>query len=116
MFHSTAPDTLKIKLLKSAVETIAAYALESLPLRPTTSNMLDAGHLQMVRAALIIIWQNNFTNEEAYAKSGVLPFSQAIRKRRLHLIDHSLRLLNRSTTPLRSILQNLGVVFSLRRG
>ena len=32
MFHSTAPDALKIKLFTSVVETIAAYALESLPL------------------------------------------------------------------------------------
>ena len=124
MFHSTAPDALKIKLFKSAVKTIAAYALESLPLNPTTSNMLDADHRQigrwhhwqMVRAALAINWRNNITNEEAYAKSGLLPFSQTIRKRRLHLIDHSLRLQNRSITPLGSMLHNLNVVFSLRRG
>ena len=81
MFHSTAPDALKIKLFKSAVKTIAAYALESLPLNQTTSNMLDAGHRQMIRAALDINWQNNITNEEAYAKSGRLPFSQTIQKR-----------------------------------
>ena len=36
MFQSTAPDALKIKLLISAVEAIAAYTLESLPLNPTT--------------------------------------------------------------------------------
>ena len=116
MFHSTAPDALKIKLLKSAVETIAAYALKSLPRNLTTSNMLDAGHRQMIRAALGINWQNKITNEEAYAKSGLLPFSQPIRKRRLHLIGHSLRLQNRSTTPLGSMLQHLNVVFSLCRG
>ena len=116
MFHSTAPDELKIKLFKSAVETIAAYALESLPLNPTTSNMLDAGNRQMIRAALGTNWQSNITNEEAYAKSGHLPFIQTIRKRILHLIDHSLRLQNRSTTPLGSMLQNLNVVFSLRSG
>ena len=112
MFHSTAPDALKIKLFKSAVETITAYTLECLPLNPPTSNMLDAGHRQMIRAALGINWQNNITNEEVYAKSGLLPFSKTIRKRRLH----SKRLGNRSTTPLGSMLQNLNVVFSLRRG
>ena len=112
MFHSTAPDALKIKLLKSAVETIAAYALESIPLNPTTSNMLNAGHWQMIHAALAINWRSNITNEEVYAKSGLLPFSQTIRKRRLHLIGHSLRLQNRSATPLGSMLQNLNVVFS----
>ena len=32
MFHSTVPDALKITLFMSAVETIAAYALESLQL------------------------------------------------------------------------------------
>ena len=116
MFHSTAPDSLKIKLFKSAVATMAVYTPEPLPLNPTTSNMLDAVHRQMIRAALGINWQNNITNEEAYAKSGLLPFSQAIRKRRLHLNGHSLRLQNRSTTPLWSMLQNLNVVFSLRRG
>ena len=55
MFHSTAPDALKIKLSKSAIETIAAYALESLHLNPTTSNMLNAGHRQMIHAALAYI-------------------------------------------------------------
>ena len=116
MFHSTALDALKIKLFKSAVETIAAYALESLPLNPTTSNMLDAGHRQMIRAVLGINWLNNITNDEVYAKSGLLSFSQTILKRRLHLIGHSLRLQSRSTTPLGSMLQNLNVVFSVRRG
>ena len=116
MFHSTATDALKVKLFTSAVETIAAYALESFPLNPTTSNLLDAGHRQMIRAALGINWRNNITNEEAYAKSGLLPFSKGIRKRRLHLIGHLLRLQNRSTTPLGSMLQNLDVVFSVRRG
>ena len=115
MFHSTVPDALKIKLFKSAVETIEAYALESIPLNPTTSNMLDAGHRQMIRAALGINWRNNITNEEVYAKSGLLPFSQTIRKRRLHLIGHTLRLQSRSITPFGSMLQNLTVVFSLRR-
>ena len=61
--------------------------------------MLDAGHRKMIRAAIGINWQDNITNDEAKAKSGLLPFSQAIRKRRLHLIGHSLRQLNRSTTP-----------------
>ena len=116
MFHSMAPDAMNIKLFKSAVETVAAYALESLPLNPTTSNLLDAGHRQMIRAAIGINLQNNITNVEAYAKSGLMPFNQTIRKRRLHMIAHSLRLQNRSTTPLGSMLQNLSVVFSLRRG
>ena len=89
IFQSTAPDALKIKLFKSTVDAIAAYALVS-PLYPTTSGMLDASHWQMVRAALAINWQNNITNEEVYTKSGLLPFSQTIRKLRLCLICHSL--------------------------
>ena len=116
MFHSTAPYALKIKLFKSAVKTIAAYALESIPLNTSNSNMLDADHRQMIRSALGINWLNNITNEKAYAKSGLLPFSLSIRKIRLRLIGHSLRLQNRSTTPLGSMLQNLSVVFSSRRG
>ena len=100
MFHSMAPDALKITLYKSAVKIIAAYPLESLPLNPTTSNMLDAGHRQLLRAALGINWRSNITNEEVYAKSGLLLFSQTIRKRRLHLIGHLLRLQHRSATPL----------------
>ena len=111
MFHLTAPDALKIELVK----TIAAYALESLPLNPTTSNVLDAGHRQLIQAALSISWHNNLTNEEVYAKSGLLPFSQAIRKRWLRLIGHSLCLQSWSVSPLGSMLQNLSV-FSIRRG
>ena len=49
--------------------------------------MLNAGHRQMIRAALGINWQNNITNEEIYAKSGLLlQFSQTTRKRRPRLI------------------------------
>ena len=43
--------------------------------------MLDASHRQMIRAALGINWKNNITNEEVDAKSGLLPFSQTIRKK-----------------------------------
>ena len=75
---STAPDALKIQLFKSAVKTIAAYAQEFLPLNPVTSNILDAAHRQMIGAALGTIWQFNITNEEDYAKSGLLPFSHTI--------------------------------------
>ena len=67
IFHLTVPDALKIKLFKSAVETIAAYDLESLPLNPMTSNMFDAGQRLMIRAALGINWQNNIMNEEVQA-------------------------------------------------
>ena len=79
------------------------------------SNMLDAGHQQMIRAAIGINWLNNITYEEAYAKSGLLPFSQAIRKRRLLLISHSLRLLSQFITPLGSIRLHHSVVSSVRR-
>ena len=77
MIHSMAPDALKIKLFKSAVETLAPYAQESLPLSSTTSNMLNAGHRQMFRAALGIDWRNNITNEEKYTNSDLLPFRQS---------------------------------------
>ena len=87
IFQWTAPDALKIKLFKLDVEKIAVYAL---PLNLTSSNMLDVGHRQMIYAALVINWQNNITNKEVYVKSGLLPFSQIIRKRRLHMIGHSL--------------------------
>ena len=66
MFHSTAPSALKIKLFKSAVNTIAAYALESLPLYLMTSSMLDAGHRQMILPDLGINWQNNFTKDDMW--------------------------------------------------
>ena len=80
IFHSTAPYALKIKLFKSAVKAIAAYALECVPINPLTSNILDAGHQQMICAALGINLQNSITNKEFYAKSGLLPFIQTIKK------------------------------------
>ena len=116
IFQSTEPDGLKIKIFKSAAVAISAYALESLPINPTTSIMLDAGHRQMIRAALNINWQNNITKEEAYVESDLRPFSQAIRKRRFRLIGHSLRFQSRSITLHGSMLQNHDVVFSVRCG
>ena len=111
-FHPTALDALKIELFKSAVKTVATHALESLNL--TTRNIFDAGHQQMICTALSINWQNNIMNEEVCAKSGLLPFSQTIRKRRLRLVRHLMRLQSRPITPLWSMLQHL--VFSVRRG
>ena len=116
VFHTTTPDAFKIKLFKSAVKAIAAYSLESLPFNPTTSNMLDAGHRQMIRTALGINRQNHITNKEAYAKFGLLPFSQTIRKKRPRLIGHSLRHQSRYITSLGSLLQDINVVFSVWRG
>ena len=55
-------------------------------------------------------------NEEVYVKSGFLPLSQTIRKMRLRMNDHSLRLQSLSFTPHGSMLQHLNVVFSVRRG
>ena len=92
------------------------YALESLPHNLTTSYMLNAGLRQMIRAAIGINWQNNNTNDEEYVKSGLLLFSQTIRKRRLRFIGHTLRIQSRSITPLGSMLQHHNVVFSVRHG
>ena len=65
--------------------------------------MLDAGHRQMICAALCINWQNIITNEEVCVISGLLLFSQAMQKRRLCLIGHYLHLQSRSITPFWSI-------------
>ena len=53
MIHSMAPDALKIKLIKSAFETIAAYALEFLPLNPTACSMPVIGRWFALHSALI---------------------------------------------------------------
>ena len=116
IFHSAAPEVMKIKLFKSAVKTIDVYALESCLLNSMMSYMLNAGQRQMIRAALGINWQNNITNEEEYAKSGLQPFSQTIRKRRLCLNGQSLHLQSRSTTPLGLMPQILNIVFPVRCG
>ena len=88
-----------------------------IPLYPFTSNMFDPSHRQRIHAALGINWQNNITNEEVYAKSGLLPFSQIIRKKTT-LLDRPLVASSESIyhTSLLSILQHLSVVFSVRRG
>ena len=83
---------MKIKILGLAAETIAAFALDSVPINPMTSNLLDAGHRLMICTAPGINWLNNITNKEVCAKSGLVPFSQTIRTDRLCLIGHSLRL------------------------
>ena len=86
------------------------------PLNTTTSYMLNAGHWQVIFLALGINCQKDITNEDAYTKSGLLPFSQTIRKRIFRLICNSLRLQNRSIFFLGSMLQHFNVVFSVRRG
>ena len=77
--------------------------------------MLDAGHRQIIRAALGVYWQRNFTNDKANSLSGLLPFSQTLRKCRLRLIYHSMHVQFLSITTLRLMLKILNVVFSVRR-
>ena len=116
IFHLTSADALKIKLFNSVVKAIAAYALESLPLHLATSIMFDACQRQMIDTALCINWQNNFKNEEVYAKSVFLAVQQEYQKRTLQLIGHSLHLQSRFIIPLGSMLHDLNAVFSVRRG
>ena len=105
IFNSSATDVIKLRLFRSAIETILCYGLESLPLSRSLCEKLDSSHRRLLRFALGIHWPTIITNFDLMNRvkvAGINSISTTIRQRRLLLIGHTLRA--DATTPLRDLL------------
>ena len=105
-----------MRLFKATVETIAAYGLESVPMTRSLCRQIDASHRQLVRAALGITWPETISTAELTQRVKLIPLSRTIRKRRLRLVGHVIRMQSRCQTPLGTLLTTVPSNCHLRQG
>ncbi|KAL8609344.1 hypothetical protein ACOMHN_048900 [Nucella lapillus] len=105
IFTSKAADRIKIRLFRAAIESILCYGMESIPLTPTLSRSIDSRYRRMLRSALGIFYLDRISNDELFAKTQLPPLSTALRRRRLRLVGHILRMQTRSKSPLCELLR-----------
>ena len=101
-------------LFKATVETIAAYGLESVPMMRSLCRQIDAS--QLVRAALGIIWPETILTAELTQRAKLIPLSRMIRKRRLRLVGHVIRMQARCQTSLGTLLTTVPSNCLLQQG
>ncbi|KAL8621687.1 hypothetical protein ACOMHN_024658 [Nucella lapillus] len=80
--------------------------MESIPLTPTLSRSIDSRYRRMLRSALGIFYPDRISNDKLFAKTQLPPLSMTLRRRRLRLVGHILRMQTRSKSPLGKLLLN----------
>ena len=133
IFISKISDANKMCLFIATVETIAAYGLESVSMTPSASNRpsshlnhlnrpivpsqsSQSSHRQMVRAAMGITWPETITTAELTLRAKLIPLSRTIRKRRLRLVGHVIRMQSRYQTPIGTLLTTVSSNCHFRQG
>ena len=106
----------KMRLFKATVETIAAYGLESVPMTHSLCRQIDASLRQMIWAALGITWPETISTAELTQWAKLIPLSRTIRKHRLCLVGHEIRMLSRCETPLGTLLTTVPLNCHLWQG
>ena len=82
----------KIKLYRTYIEPLLLYNSETWSLTSTLEEELNAFHRKLLRISLDYIYPKKINNEKLYTLSKEIPLSQKIKKRRLNLFGHILRL------------------------
>ena len=82
----------KVRIFKTYVETTLLYNSETWALTSTLEKSLDAFHRRLLRIALNIRYPKTISNQHLYNLTKQTPISERIKKRRLALFGHILRL------------------------
>ena len=77
---------------------------------------IDASHRQMVRAALGNTLPETMSTAELTQRAKLIPLSCTIRKCRLRLVGHVIRMQSRCQTPLGTLLTTVPSNLHLRKG
>ena len=93
----------KIRVFRTYVEPVLLYNSETWTLTATLEKYLDAFHRRLLRIAINCIYPKKISNENLYTLTKETPISQKIKKRRLVLFGHILRL--DPETPAQKALQ-----------
>ncbi len=78
----------KSRILKTYVESIFLYNSETWTLTKNMEDSIDVFQRSQIRMAYGINWQDRMTNKELYKMSGLKPWSELIRMRRLRFFGH----------------------------
>ena len=78
----------KTRILKTCVESVFLYNSEIWTLTKNLEKKIDRFQRNQIRKAYGIKWQDRVTNQELYKKSGLKPWSELIRMRRLRFFGH----------------------------
>ena len=82
----------KIKIFRTYVETTLLYNAETWTLTKALEDSLNSFHRRLLRIALNIRYPKKISNSKLYNITKEIPISQKIKKRRLSLFGHILRL------------------------
>ena len=83
---------------------------------PSLCRQIDASHRQVARAALGTTWPETISTAELTQRAKLIPLSRMIRKCRLCLVGHVIRMQSRCRTPLGTLLTTVPSDFHLRQG
>ena len=78
----------KIRIFKSNILSVLLYAAESWKVTKGICHMLEVFQNKCLRRILHIFWPNKITNAELHDRTGMLPISLEVKKRRWRWIDH----------------------------
>ena len=92
----------RIRLFKAYIESIFLYNSEVWTMNKKLEHDIDVFQRNLLRRILKIHYPNKISNEDLYSRTGVEPWSQDIKKRRLRWTGHMMRL--DETTPVRQAL------------
>ena len=85
-------------------------------MKPSLCRQIDAFHRQMVRAALGITWPETMSTAELTQRAKLIHLSRTIRRRRILLVGHVIRMQSRCQTPLGTLLTTVPSNCHLRQG
>ena len=85
-------ETVRIRVFRAYTETILLYNSELWTLTKTLENSINAFHRRLLRKVIHVRWPRIIKNEDLYERTGLIPLSITICKRRLTWFGHLLRL------------------------
>ena len=91
IFHSTAPEVLKVHLFRALVETVLLFGCESWVTPQSLADQIDASHRRFLRAAINIRWPQIVRTTDLYQRTGVKPASAVMRLKQLQLFGKAVR-------------------------
>ena len=82
----------KVKVFRTYIEPVLLYNSETWTLTTTLEKSLDAFHRRLLRIALNVKYPKVISSQKLYSLTKEIPVSNKIKKRRLALFGHILRL------------------------
>ena len=86
------PLSIRLRLFNVYVQPMFLYNSETWSLTNSLNNKLDAFQRTLLRRLMNIYWPYKITNNELYNRTKQVPWSQQIKRNRLRLTGHILRL------------------------